>query len=805
LTEPTEDRAGRDGLLSELKVLRAENARLTQLLKDGGGRYEASPKFGTQRDPGDVISSADKIRLFGSLFRGREDVFAVRWEGWNGKSGFAPANRYDPERGASRARVPENGIDKHIFVSDTVIRDHLTGRHVMGIYPLLTDESCRFLAADFDKAGWRDDVAAVLDVCEQLSIPAALERSRSGRGGHIWIFFEEPVPATQARKLGCALITQAMEQRHQLGLDSYDRLFPNQDTMPRGGFGNLIALPLQKACRAQHNTEFLDRDFEPYPDQWEFLASIPRVPRSQLDEAVRNAGRADAILGVRLSLADDADEDPWTRPPSRRAPERPITDPLPATVKIVLANQVFIEKDGLPPVALNRLARFAAFQNPEFYKAQAMRLSTFQKPRVISCGEDLPRHLALPRGCLGDVLKFFEKQGVWTEVVDERRPGSELDVQFKGDLSSVQAAAAAAILEHDIGVLSAPTAFGKTVIAAHLIAQRQVSTLVLVHRQQLMDQWRERLSMFLDVPITQIGQIGAGKKRPSGTLDVALIQSLQRAGDVDDLVAGYGQVVVDECHHIPALSFERVLREFKGRYVVGLTATPIRRDGHHPIVIMQCGPIRHRVGAKEHALSRPFDHAVLPRTTRFTIEAQAEAGGIQRIYGALANDEERNALICADVLAAVSDGRSPLVLTERTDHLALLSDRLGSEAVNLIIMRGGMGAKQRRSAMEALTTIPDDEPRVVLATGRYIGEGFDDSRLDTLFLAMPVSWRGTIQQYAGRLHRIHAGKKVVQIYDYVDSAVPMLARMYERRLKGYGAIGYAIEPLPNVPPDVDAG
>lgn len=506
--------------------------------------------------------------------------------------------------------------------------------------------------------------------------------------------------------------------------------------MPRGGFGNLIALPLQRAARSRHNTEFLNRDQQPHQDQWAYLASIRRVTRLELDAAVTAASRTDTIIGVRLSAADDADDDPWTRPPSRRHAEPRITDPLPSTVQIVQGNLVYIDKDGLPPALLDRLARLAAFQNPEFYKAQAMRLSTFGKPRVISCSEDLPRHLGLPRGCLGAALDLLERHAVWAKVVDERQPGTLLAVQFSGELTPIQETAAKAILGHDIGVLSAPTAF-------------------------------------LDMPVKEVGQIGAGKKRPTGRLDVALIQSLQRKGEVDDIVATYGQVIVDECHHIPAFSFERVLREIKARYVVGLTATPARKDGHHPIVIMQCGPIRHRLGSKEQAASRPFEHVVIPRPTQLNLSPQTEAAGILR---------------------AVADGRSPLVLTERTDHLALLAERIGPSVPHLLVMRGGMGVRQRRIVTEALTAIPADQPRVLLATGRYIGEGFDDARLDTLFLAMPVSWRGTIQQYAGRLHRLYATKKVVQIYDYVDSAVPVLARMYKRRLKGYSAIGYAIQP-----------
>ncbi len=412
-----------DKSLAELVALREENSRLKLSLAARSLRDPAQPTAAVRPGRATDMSQAEKVQLFRSLFRGRDDVFAVRWEARDGRSGFAPANRYDAMRGAWRMRVPDGVTDEHLPISDAIIRDHLMGRHVIGVYPLLTDESCWFLAADFDKAEWEEDVDAVLRACDTMAIPASLERSRSGRGAHIWIFFAEPVPASQARKLGCALITRAMERRHQLGLDSYDRLFPNQDTMPRGGFGNLIALPLQRAVRSRHNTEFLDRDQRPYQDQWACLASIGRVTRLEVDAAVTDASRADAIIGVRRSVADDTDDDPWTRPPSRRPAEPRITDPLPAAAQIVLGNLVYIEKDGLPPALLNRLARLAAFQNPEFYKAQAMRLSTFDKPRVISCSEDLPQHLGLPRGCLGDALDVLEKHAVWGKVVDKRQLG----------------------------------------------------------------------------------------------------------------------------------------------------------------------------------------------------------------------------------------------------------------------------------------------------------------------------------------------------------------------------------------------
>ncbi len=353
-----------------------------------------------------------------------------------------------------------------------------------------------------------------------------------------------------------------------------------------------------------------------------------------------------------------------------------------------------------------------------------------------------------------------------------------------------------------MGVLCAPTAFGKTVIGAWLIARRGVNTLILVHRRHLLDQWHERLAGFLDLPPKSIGQLGAGKKRPTGIVDIGLLQSLSRKGEVEDVVAEYGQVLVDECHHVPAFSFERVLAEVRARYVVGLTATPVRKDGHHPIVAMQCGPLRFKVDAKEEAAARPFEHVVIPRVTSFGLRPDTPGPGIQEIYSQLVADEARTALIVSDVLTAMRTGRSPLVLSERRDHVEAMARMFEREVRHVIVLRGGMGARERRRVGDELGAIPDDEARLLLATGRYIGEGFDDARLDTLFLALPVSWRGTVQQYAGRLHRLHARKRVVQIFDYVDAGVAVLARMHEKRLQGYAAIGYSVESAEEHPPSL---
>ena len=746
----------------------------------------------------------EKIRLFRSLFRGREDVYARRFESRkSGKAGYAPACANEWVRGVCekpRIACAECPHRRFLPITDAVIRRHLSGEDgagnsfVVGLYPLLPDDSCWFVAVDFDKGGWREDAAACLEACRRLTLPAALERSRSGNGAHLWLFFDEPLPASLARRLASHVLTETMERRPHVGLDSYDRLFPNQDTMPQGGFGNLIALPLQKAARQRANSVFLDEALEPWPDQWSFLAHVHRLSRQRVEEVVREAERRGRVLGVRLPPEED-DAEPWTAPPSRQPSTPPIVGELPQSLELVLGNQIYIAKEGLHPGLRNRLLRLAAFQNPEFYRAQAMRLSTYGKPRIVACAEDHPHHIGLPRGCLEDVQRLLNDLGIGATVRDERNQPQPLKVAFQGQLRSEQKAAARALLAHDTGVLAATTAFGKTVIGAWLIAQRAVSTLVLVHREALLDQWVERLSAFLGVPAQDVGRIGGGRRRPNGLLDVAMIQTLFRKGVVDDCVAGYGQLIVDECHHLSAKSFENVARQAKARFVLGLSATVTRKDGHHPIVFMQCGPIRYRVSARAQAAVRPFRHTVFVQPTAFRSLRPAEADKrleFQALYQALVEDDARTHRISDDVIESVQAGRSPLVLTERNDHLDRLARALSPHVSHLIVLRAGMGKKQRQAIREHLASIPADEARVVMATGKHIGEGFDDARLDTLFLTLPVSWRGTVAQYAGRLHRLHDGKREVRIYDYADLGVPMLARMFNRRCRGYEALGYTI-------------
>jgi superfamily II DNA or RNA helicase len=438
--------------------------------------------------------------------------------------------------------------------------------------------------------------------------------------------------------------------------------------------------------------------------------------------------------------------------------------------------------------------RLAAFQNPEFYQAQAMRRSTYDKPRIISCAVLHQKHVGLPRGCLEELLELLRDNHVEPDVEDLRENGTELDCQFLGTLRPEQQAVVAALSQHDSGVLAATTAFGKTVVAAAMIAQRRTSTLVLVHRKELLKQWVERLQQFLLISPESIGLIGGGRRKPSGRIDVAILQSLSKNDAGSDPLAGYGQVIVDECHHLSATSFESVARRSKARYWLGLSATVTRKDGHQPIIFMQCGPIRYRVDPKSQALKRGFLHKVKIRETAFTQPAELEGAPLSMpaIYSALGHDEARNAAIFDDVLTTLEAGRCPLILTERRDHVESLRQRFEKFTRNLVVLHGGLKPAERRDAQARLRASPTDE-RLVLATGRYLGEGFDDSRLDTLFLVMPVSWKGTLAQYVGRLHRDHDGKRDVIVYDYVDRAVPVLARMAAKRETGYKSLGYILD------------
>lgn len=705
----------------------------------------------------------------------------------SGKAGYTPACANEWRAGiCEKPRIRCGDCSNRLLIplSDAVIYDHLAGKHTVGVYPLLEDDTCHFLAVDFDEAEWRDDARAFSQSCEELGVPAAMEVSRSGNGAHVWVFFANRVSARDARRLGTAVISHTCSRTRQLKLDSYDRLFPNQDTMPKGGFGNLIALPLQKRPRESGGSVFVDAELRPYPDQWAFLASIQPMAAHDIDSTILRA--TGGVHPLDVNFIDDEDlATPWKRDTT---PTKKLAGKMPKSLTVTLANLIYFEKAQLPQALANRLIRLAAFQNPEFYKAQAMRMSVWDKPRVISNAENYPKHIALPRGCLDTALNLLRNNGIAVDLLDERFGGKPIEVSFVGNLRLDQESAVSGMLHHDIGVLCAPTAFGKTVTAAAMIARRGVNTLVLVHRTELLKQWQERLQAFLGVGKGIVGTIGGGKAKPTGKIDIAVMQSVSRQGEVNPLVESYGQVIVDECHHVGAVSFDAILKRTKARFLLGLTATPIRRDGLQPIIFMQCGPIRYTAAKPAGA---PHDLEVVPRS-RFTRIDLPTNTGIQDVFRHLANDPARTEAIAAEVKDAYEQGRKVLVLTERTEHLDALRAALGDLTPAPFVLHGRMSRKQRTAVVADMDGLPPDAPRVLLATGKLVGEGFDHPPLDTLVLAMPVSWKGTLQQYAGRLHREHASKTDVRIIDFVDTGHTALLRMWDKRQRGYRAMGYRV-------------
>ena len=769
--------------------------------------------------------TADKLALFRLLFAGRDDVHA---ESYHDKKrddiAYSPAcaNFWQrgvcPKRDRKLARCADCESRAFTPLSDRLLIAHMKGdqrpnRGVIGSYPLVDDHMTNFLVVDFDGEGWQKAVSSYYNACLFAGVPLAVERSRSGNGAHAWVFFTEPVDAGEARKMGAALLTWAMRESGSISFDSYDRMLPNQDVVPKGGFGNLVALPFQGNAVRNGNTMFVDGTFAVYSDQWTYLSSLKRMSGEDIKAAIAKLGKN--VLGTlamldegQLSGSKDASSEklPWQ--PRQKTMLKP--SDAPSSVEIVRANGIYVSKAGLSTALLDALRRLAAIANPQFYKMQAMRQSVYGTPRILHLEYETKEWLGLPRTCEEGVESLLKSCGTEIKTRDERGDGRKIKVTFKGTLRDEQARVVDEISKFEDGIIVAETGFGKTVVAAGLIAQVKVSTLVIVPTAALLAQWRDRLAEFLDIdeepPIlltptgrksrrktSVIGQVGGGRREPSGIIDIALVGSLFEKGDVkgerivSDLLGQYGMVIVDECHHASAPNYTEVLSAVRSRRLFGMTATPKRSDDLQGIMHMLLGPVRCKAALRDTAFSR----LLLPRFTKTRSEKGVE-GDFVKTVDCVCSDDVRTALIVGDVVDSWENGRTSLVLTRRVEHAETLHASIAARGCPALLLTGEGTPKEKREKLERLAAFSLDSPFVLVGTESYLGEGFDEKRLDTLFVAAPMAFEGLVAQCVGRIQRDCEGKTDVVVYDYVDESIRMLDRMFRRRLKEYGRLGYTV-------------
>ncbi len=748
-------------------------------------------------------TAAEKLELFQKLFVARRSVFPKLWVNVKtGKKGYAPA--CDNEWKPGICRKPQvkcaDCLHKKFPPLDArMIEAHLRGVLTAGTYAIREDDSCVFLAADFDGDGWREEVAAYRDTGERCGVTVAVERSRSGDGAHAWIFFAEPVPAATARRLGTLLLAKTSAMRPTLPMSAYDRLFPNQDTMPAGGFGNLIALPLAKTPRSQGNTVFLDTALNPHADQWAHLAGLPRLSRAGLEQILGLISPLPPLNTAGPESPEAAFSDEPVEPFALKSDEAALDLSHGVIHPGLFTGEVTVRLDAavniprtLPTALLGALRRLATLPNPVFYEKQRMRFPTYDTPRMLFAGEWRADRLVLPRALLASALALIEKAGGAVAVQDAREAPERIAWKFTGELRPAQAVAVRELARHECGVLCAPPGAGKTVMGCALAARAKLPVLVLVHRAVLVDQWRAAAMKFLGLKRKEVGVIRRKSGRRTGCFDIAMLPSLAAMENAASAFTGYGMVIVDECHHVPAVSFEAVLKAYSGPRIYGLTATPARKDRLEKLMFMQCGPVRYTMPPEVSELPR----TVFLRDTTITLPLGAPANpAIHETWDALVADPRRRDRIVDDIIVVLAEGRSPLVLADRTAYLDTMEARLAERSPGTPRLRlaGAMGKKARAAVLSEIEShYAAGTPFALFATSSLVGEGFDLPRLDTLFLTMPLSFKGRLIQYAGRLHRAHEDKSEVRVYDYLDANLALTRSMFRKRLTGYRQMGYAV-------------
>lgn len=732
-----------------------------------------------------------KLEIFMDYFKGRDDVYpylSINNNNPNVKY-YIPACVNEWKKGVCNKTMGKLckacQYRENKPISKDTIKNHIYDNKTIGIYPMLEDETCYFIAFDFDdkknENHVKEDVLAFAKICDDYNIPIAIERSRSGKGIHCWLFFKDKIKAITARKLGSLLLSKTMEIRDSLKIDSFDRMFPNQDFLPKGGYGNLIALPFQTEPIRYENSIFIDRNFMKIENQWDYLSSLRKLNEEEVFLTIHDLSNATIDIGH-----EDFDMKKDVKNKKKNDFK------FPKEIKVILDDMVYIDKADLSASVKNCFRRLATFANPEFYKKQRMRMSVYNIPMVIDCSKEDDKYLKLPRGTFEYLVSLCETNDVRIETLDKRFKGNKIEINFKGQLREEQQLALNEMLKYDNGILCAPTAFGKTVIGCKLIEERKVNTLILVNKLQLLTQWKERIKEFLDVE--EVGEISGKKKNITNVIDVASIKSIWNNGDVSDITKNYGMIIIDECHHTAAYTFEQAINTGNSKYIYGISATPERENGHTPIIKMQCGDIRYKVDALKFNKQLNIPMKVMVKHSHLSfVDSKIDNYELNEINDFIAKDILRSEKIIRDINDEYNNGKNILVLTERLEHMDYIYEKLNKFTNNVFKYHGGIGKKILKNYDDLTNKLNENNVnKIIVATGSYMGEGFDDSKLDVLFLTMPISGETRVTQYAGRLHRKNENKKEILIYDYVDDNFPKTRNMFLKRKKTYEKMGYEI-------------
>lgn len=798
-------------LLKRVSELESENEYLRSLLQKSGIKYDLD----SLRKPASVLALPQELSIkhaqyFFSYFWGRMDVYSKRYKTkTEGKSGYFTqcVNFWKtgvcPKAAGQKTPCKSCSFKEWRKLEVTDILKHLQGSKsdesdVIGIYPMFPDNTCRLLVFDFDNHDESsktlnrpfEEACALRETCKKFGFDCLVERSRSGKGAHVWLFFDSPIDATVARRFGFSLLDKTRDFADIRDFKCYDRMIPAQDKLPAGALGNLIALPLQGKALSEGNSTFIDENLSPYPDQWKVLLSTSKLSLSDISAFCTNCNND----------LDSDNQNPWEGFNSLG------TEDVDGKIEIVLSNGIYVRKTNLTNKLRNQIRHLAAFLNPQYYRNQAMGFSGAS--RYIYRGEDIGDYIRIPIGLLEQLLLDCDTSDIEYEIIDKRTSGKAINTRFVGELRENQKKAVSKLLQSETGILHAATAFGKTVVCADIIAERKVNTLIILESSSLVDQWRETLEKFLlfedELPQyrtksgrlkncqSHIGIIQSSKDTSGGIVDIAMAGSLIKNGVPHYRLKDYGMIIVDECHHSATETIRKVLENVSSKYVFGVTATVAREDGLEKENLMLLGPVRYRFSAKERASEQQISHLVVPRFTSIVSPHGREKLDINVAYDILLKSEVRNKQIVSDIEECVNDGRNTVVLTKFKAHAENLFNEVSSFCENAFLLTGNISKTEQSEIRSLMNAVPFDKPMVLVATGQLIGEGFDYPRLDTLIMAMPVAWKGLVEQYAGRLNRDYEGKHNVMIYDYIDTHIPVFDKMYLKRLKTYKQIGYSL-------------